>query len=253
MRLVDRHDRVLHRSTMPRWNPISISGYHIREAGATAAQELAFTLADGIAYVEACVAARARRRRLRAAAVVLLQRAQRLLRGDREVPRGAPHLGARACASASAPRTPRSLLLRFHTQTAGVSLTAQQPLNNIVRTASRRWRRCWAAPSRCTPTASTRRWRCRPRRRRRLALRTQQIIAYETGVADAVDPLGGCYCVESLTDEMERAGRRLLRPDRRAGRRRRGDRAGFFQREIADARLPLPARGREAASGRSSA
>ena len=90
---------------MPKWNTISISGYHIREAGSTAAQELAFTLRDGIEYVQWCVDAGHGRRRLRAAAVVLLQLAQRLLRGDREVPRGAADLGAHACASASAPRT----------------------------------------------------------------------------------------------------------------------------------------------------
>ena len=119
---------------MPRWHPISISGYHIREAGVTAAQELAFTLKDGLTYVEQRDRARTGRGRLRAAAVVLLQRADRLLRGDRQVPRRPAHLGARDARDASARANPRSWLMRFHTQTAGVSLTAQQPLNNIVRT-----------------------------------------------------------------------------------------------------------------------
>ena len=98
----DRHDRVVHASTMPRWHPVSISGYHIREAGATAAQELAFTLADGFAYVERCVERGHGRRRVRAAAVVLLQRPHRLLRGDRQVPRRAPDLGARAARNGTA-------------------------------------------------------------------------------------------------------------------------------------------------------
>ena len=120
---------------MPRWHPISISGYHIREAGSTAAQELAFTL-EGRPHVRrAGRKPRARRRRFRAAAVVLLQRPHRLLRGDREVPRGAADLGARAAGHVRGAKKPESWRMRFHTQTAGVSLTAQQPLNNIVRTA----------------------------------------------------------------------------------------------------------------------
>ena len=119
---------------MPRWHPISISGYHIREAGSTAAQELAFTLANGFAYVELRSRRRARRRRVRAAAQLLLQRPHRLLRGDRQVPRRPAHLGAVDARSLRRAST-RSTTLRFHTQTAGVSLTAQQPEVNIARTA----------------------------------------------------------------------------------------------------------------------
>ena len=119
---------------MPRWHPISISGYHIREAGSTAVQELAFTLADGFAYVEAAIEGGTGRRRVRPAALLLLQRPHRLLRGDRQVPRGAAHLGAVAARPLRRQRSP-SMTLRFHTQTAGVSLTAQQPENNVVRTA----------------------------------------------------------------------------------------------------------------------
>ena len=117
------------------WNTISISGYHMREAGCDAVQELAFTLANGIAYVDAAVQRGPRRRQLRAAALVLLQRAQQLSRRDRQVPRGAPASGRASCASASARKTPRSCMLRFHCQTAGMTLTAQQPLNNVVRVA----------------------------------------------------------------------------------------------------------------------
>ena len=149
---------------MPRWHPISISGYHIREAGSTAQQELAFTLKDGLTYVEQAVAARPGRRRLRAAAVVLLQRPDRLLRGDRQVPRRAAHLGqgdardlrrARTRAPgrcASTPRPPASA-----SPPSSRSTTSSAP-------PSRRSPPCSAAPSRCTPTPTTRRSRCPPRR-----------------------------------------------------------------------------------------
>ena len=119
---------------LPRWHPVSISGYHIREAGSTAAQELAFTLANGFAYVEAALAAGSGGRRVRAPAELLLQRAHRLLRGDRQVPGGPAHLGPRMRDHYGATED-RSLQLRFHTQTAGVSLTAQQPEVNLVRMA----------------------------------------------------------------------------------------------------------------------
>ena len=120
---------------MPRWHPVSISGYHIREAGSTAAQELAFTLANGFAYVELAQARRARRRRVRAAAQLLLQRPHRLLRGDRQVPRRPAHLGPLDARPLRRDRASARCTLRFHTQTAGVSLTAQQPELNIARTA----------------------------------------------------------------------------------------------------------------------
>ena len=150
---------------MPRWHPISISGYHIREAGSTAQQELAFTLKDGLTYVEQAI--------------------ERGLDVDDFAPRlsfffnshidffeeiakyrAARRIWAREMRDTYGAKKQESMRLRFHTQTAGVSLTAQQPLNNIVRTDHRgACRRCSAAPSRCTPTPTTRRWRCRPRRR----------------------------------------------------------------------------------------
>ena len=120
---------------VPRFNPISISGYHIREAGSTAVQELAFTLRDGIEYVELGSGARAAGRFLRAAPELLLQRAQRFLRGNRQVSRGPEDLGVRDARPVTARQDERSWKLRFHAQTAGCSLTWQQPQNNIVRTA----------------------------------------------------------------------------------------------------------------------
>ena len=128
-----RHLRLLPHASCPRWNTISISGYHMAEAGATPVQEIAFTLANAIEYVRAALAAGPGRRRLRAAAVVLLRGPHHAARGGREVPRRPADLGARSCARSSAPTNPKSQMLRFHTQTAGVQLTAQQPEVNLVR------------------------------------------------------------------------------------------------------------------------
>ena len=151
---------------MPLLHPVSISGYHIREAGSTAAQELAFTLADGFAYVEAAIERGLDVDEFAPRLSLLLQRAPRLLRGDREVPRRAADLGARAARALRRAQRPRSLLMRFHTQTAGVSLTAQQPEVNIVRTAIEALAAVLGGTQ--TPAhelASTRRSRCRPRTR----------------------------------------------------------------------------------------
>ena len=218
---------------MPLWHPISISGYHIREAGSTAAQELAFTLADGFAYVECGDRARPRRRRVRAAALVLLQRAPRLLRGDREVPRRAPDLGARAARRYGA-KNPRSWLMRFHTQTAGVSLTAQQPEVNIVRTAIEALAAVLGGTQSLHTNSFDEALALPTEDAVRIALRTQQVIAHETGVVNTIDPLGGSYYVEQLTNELERRGLRLLRPDREA--RRRGRRRS--RRTSSSARSP---------------
>ncbi len=165
MRII--RDMLVHcTARMPRWNTISISGYHIREAGATAVQELAFTLADGIGYVELGLAA----------GLAVDAFAPRLsffwdVHNDffEEVAklRAARRIWARLMRDRFKASNPRSWLLRTHAQTAGVSLMAQQPLNNVVRTTIQAWPPSWAEPSRCTPTASTRPTRCRPRRRRR--------------------------------------------------------------------------------------
>ena len=198
---VRRHDRVVH-ARMPRWHPISISGYHIREAGATAQQELAFTLKDGLTYVEQAV-----ERGLDvddfAPRLSFFFNAQIDFFEEIAKYRAARRIWAREMRETFGAKNPRSWQMRFHAQTAGVSLTAQQPLNNIVRTAiealagvlggtqslhTNSYDEALALP---TEEAVT------------VALRTQQMIAHETGVTNTVDPLGGSYFVEALTDEME--------------------------------------------------
>ena len=189
---------------MPRWHPVSISGYHIREAGSTAAQELAFTLKDGLTYVEQADRARPRRRRLRAAAVA--SSSTRRSTSSRRSPSTAPRAGSgrASCATPSAPRTRRSWLMRSHTQTAGVSPDRPAAAQQHRRARrSRRWPACSAARSRCTPTRYDEALALPTEEAVRIALRTQQIIAHETGVANTIDPLGGCYFVEALTDEIE--------------------------------------------------
>ena len=185
---------------MPRWNPISISGYHIREAGSTAAQELLSRSTTG------CLRRAGVERGLDvdvfAPRLLLLQRPQRLLRGDRQVSRRPPHLGARAARHIRA-KDERSMLMRFHAQTAGVSLTAQQPRSTSSAPPSRRWPACWAARSLCTRTRSTRRLRSPPRSGAG-RLRTQQVIAHETGVTNTADPLGGAYSSRSSQTRWRR-------------------------------------------------
>ncbi len=189
MRLITDHSQFCAQD-VPKWNTISISGYHIREAGSTALQELAFTLRDGIEYVS--TASRA--------GLDVDEFAPRLSfffnsHNDffEEIAKFRAARRIWAQDDARPVRRPRPALLdvRFHTQTAGCSLTAQQPYNNIVRRRSRRWPRFWAGRSRCTPTRSTRPSLCPPSRRSRIALRTQQIIAHESGVVNTIDPLGG--------------------------------------------------------------
>jgi methylmalonyl-CoA mutase N-terminal domain/subunit len=151
------------RAEIPKWNTISISGYHMAEAGASPAQEIAFTLADGIEYVRTAVAAgldvddfAPRLSFFFVARTTLLEEVAKF--------RAARRIWARVMREEFGAKNPKSLMLRFHTQTAGVQLTAQQPEVNLVRVASRALARCSAAPSRCTPTPSTRRSRCRPTR-----------------------------------------------------------------------------------------
>ena len=189
---------------MPRWHPVSISGYHIREAGSTAAQELAFTVGQRLRVRRGRARGRARHRRVRPAAVVLLQRAHRLLRGDRQVPGRPPDLGALAAASGTERRARRSLQLRFHTQTAGVSLTAQQPEVNLVRTAIEALAGVLGGTQSLHTNSFDEALALPTEKAARLALRTQQVIAHETRVTNVADPLGGSWFVEELTDEMER-------------------------------------------------
>ncbi len=219
---------------LPRWHPISISGYHIREAGSTAAQELAFTLADGFAYVEAALA--------------------RGLDVDRFAPRlsfffnahldffeeiakyrAARRIWARELRERYGAKDPRSWLMRFHTQTAGVSLTAQQPEVNIVRTAIEALAAVLGGTQSLHTNSFDEALALPTENAARIALRTQQVIAHETGVVNSIDPLGGSWHVESLTNRLESEAYEYFDRIRRLGGVVAAIKENFFQREVADA------------------
>jgi methylmalonyl-CoA mutase N-terminal domain/subunit len=219
---------------MPRWHPISISGYHIREAGSTAQQELAFTLKDGFTYVE--------------------QALERGLDIDEFAPRlsfffnahidffeeiakyrAARRIWAREMKETYGASDPRSLMMRFHTQTAGVSLTAQQPLVNIVRTTLEALAGVLGGTQSLHTNSYDEALALPTESAVRLALRTQQVIAHESGVPNTVDPLGGSYFVETLTDEMERAAYAYFARIDELGGMVEAIKQSFPQREIADA------------------
>src|SRR5690348_11308440 len=187
---------------MPRWHPVSISGYHIREAGSTAAQELAFTLKDGLTYVEHAVA-----RGLDvddfAPRLSFFFNAQIDFFEEIAKYRAARRIWARELRDTFGAKNPRSCLMRFHTQTAGVSLTAQQPLNNIVRTAIEALAGVLGGTQSLHTNSYDEALALPTEEAVRIALRTQQIIAHETGVTNTIDPLGGAYFVEALTDRLE--------------------------------------------------
>jgi len=223
---------------MPRWHPISISGYHIREAGSTAQQELAFTLKDGLTYVEQAVA-----RGLDvdefAPRLSFFFNAQIDFFEEIAKYRAARRIWAREMRERFGAKNPRSWQMRFHAQTAGVSLTAQQPLNNIVRTTiealagvlggtqslhTNSYDEALALP---TEEAVT------------IALRTQQVIAHETGVTNTVDPLGGSWFVEALTDQMEQRAYEYFQKIDELGGMVQAVKANYPQREIADAAFTL--------------
>ena len=218
---------------VPRFHPVSVSGYHIREAGATAVQELAFTLADGIAYVQACVDRGLDPNRF----------AQRLsfffdIHSDffEEIAklRAARRMWATIMKERFGVTDPRAMLLRTHSQTAGVSLTAQQPLNNVARTAIQALAAVLGGAQSLHTNSYDETWALPTEEAVTVALRTQQIIAEETGVTNTVDPLGGSYFVEALTDRMEAEAWRLIRQVDELGGMIRALDAGFPQREIAD-------------------
>jgi methylmalonyl-CoA mutase, N-terminal domain len=219
---------------MPRWNTISISGYHIREAGSTAAQELAFTLADGFAYVEACTAA----------GMDVDSFAPRLsfffnshIDFFEEIAkfRAARRIYARHMRERYGAKDPRSWQLRFHTQTAGCSATAQQPENNIVRVAFEALAAVLGGTQSLHTNSMDEVHALPTEKSAEIALRTQQVLAYETNVTNVVDPLGGSYFVEALTDEMEREAESYFEQIERYGGVVEAIEAGFFQREIAEA------------------
>jgi methylmalonyl-CoA mutase N-terminal domain/subunit len=219
---------------MPRWNTVSISGYHIREAGSTAAQELAFTLADGFAYVEAGIEAG--------------------LHVDDFAPRfsfffnshidffeeiakfrAARRIWATVMKEKYGARDERSLRMRFHTQTAGVSLTAQEPYNNVARTAFEALAAILGGTQSLHTNSLDEALALPTEEAVRIAVRTQQIAALETGVTNTIDPLGGSYFVEALTDEIERQAYDYFRQIDEMGGMIRAIEAGFPMREIAEA------------------
>jgi methylmalonyl-CoA mutase N-terminal domain/subunit len=219
---------------VPKWNTISISGYHIREAGSTAAQELAFTLADGFAYVEAGIAA----------GLDVDDFAPRLSfffnsHSDffEEIAkfRAARRIWARLMREKYGAKNPRSWALRFHTQTAGCSATAQQPDNNIMRTAFQALAAVLGGTQSLHTNSLDEVLALPTEKNVQIALRTQQIIAYETGAGNVIDPLGGSYYVEKLTNEMEAAAEDYFRRIDEQGGVIPAIHNGFFQREIADA------------------
>jgi len=219
---------------VPRWNTISISGYHIREAGSTAVQELAFTLADGFAYVEAGIAA----------GLDVDSFAPRLsfffnshLDFFEEIAkfRAARRIWARHMKERYGAKDPRSWMLRFHTQTAGCSLTAQQPENNIVRTAFEALAAVLGGTQSLHTNSLDETLALPTEKAVQIALRTQQIIAHETGVVNVIDPLGGSYFIEALTERMEREAEEYFRRIEEQGGVLACIENGFFQREIADA------------------
>ena len=223
---------------MPRWHPVSISGYHIREAGSTAAQELAFTLKDGLTYVEQAVA-----RGLDvddfAPRLSFFFNAQIDFFEEIAKYRAARRIWARELRDTFGARKPESWRMRFHTQTAGVSLTAQQPLNNIVRTAIEALAGVLGGTQSLHTNSYDEALALPTEEAVRIALRTQQIIAEETGVANTIDPLGGAYFVEALTDRLEEQAYAYFRKIDELGGMVEAVKRGFPQREIADAAFEL--------------
>lgn len=219
---------------VPQWNPVSVSGYHIREAGSTAVQELAYTLADGFAYIEACI--------------------ERGMDVDEFAPRisfffnshldffeeiakfrAARRIYAKRMKERYKAKNPRSWWLRFHTQTAGCTLTAQQPENNIVRTAIQALAAVLGGTQSLHTNSMDETLALPSEKAVKIALRTQQLIAYETGVINTVDPLGGSYFVEALTDKMEKEANEIFELIDAMGGVIPAIETGYFQKEIADA------------------
>ena len=219
---------------VPKWNTISISGYHIREAGSTAAQELAFTLGDGMAYVDACLE---RGMHIDDFAPRLSFFFDAHIDFFEEIAkfRAARRIWARYMRERYGAQQERSWKLRFHTQTAGVSLTAQQPEVNIARTAIEALAAVLGGTQSLHTNAMDEVLALPTDKAARIALRTQQMLAYESGAANTIDPLGGSYFVEALTDEMERQAEAYFKRIDQLGGVIPAIEAGFFQKEIADA------------------
>jgi len=219
---------------VPQWNPISISGYHIREAGSTAAQELAFTLADGIAYVQAAIE-RGLDVDTIAPRLSFFFNAHNDLFEEIAKYRAARRIWARTMRDRFGAKKPRSCWMRFHAQTAGASLTAQQPEINVIRTTIQALAAVLGGTQSLHTNSLDEALALPSEKAVTIALRTQQVIAEESGVTNTVDPLGGSYFVEALTDRMERECLDYFRRIDEQGGVIPAIRKGYFQREIADA------------------
>jgi methylmalonyl-CoA mutase N-terminal domain/subunit len=219
---------------VPKWNTISISGYHIREAGSTAVQELAFTLADGMEYVKAGMEA-GLDVDLFAPRLSFFFNSHNDFFEEITKMRAARRIWARAMKENFKAKNPRSWILRFHTQTAGCSLTAQQPYNNIVRVTIQAMAGVLGGTQSLHTNSMDETLALPTEKAVRIALRTQQIIAEESGVTNSIDPLGGSYFVEALTDKMEEEAMNYIQRIEEMGGMVPAIEAGFPQREIADA------------------
>ncbi|MDP8256575.1 MAG: methylmalonyl-CoA mutase family protein [Candidatus Alcyoniella australis] len=221
---------------VPRWNTISISGYHIREAGSTAVQELAFTLADGIGYVQACVDAGLDVDSF-APRLSFFFNAHNDLFEEIAKYRAARRIWSRVMRERFGARDPRSWMLRFHTQTAGCSLAAQQPLNNIVRTTIQALAAVMGGTQSLHTNSLDETYALPTEEAVTVALRTQQIIAEESGAANIIDPLAGSYAVEALTDKLESEAMAYIERIDEMGGIIAAIESGYPQREIADAAI----------------
>jgi len=219
---------------MPQWNTISISGYHIREAGSTAVQEIAFTLANGIAYVEAALAAGLELDEF-APRLSFFFNAHNNLFEEIAKYRAARRLWATIMRDRFHSTNPKSMMLRFHTQTGGSTLTAQQPLNNVVRVTLQGLAATLGGTQSLHTNGFDEALGLPTEHAAKLALRTQQILGYESGLADTVDPLAGSYFVESLTDEVERRAREYIETIDKMGGSVAAIEAHFLQDEIESA------------------
>jgi methylmalonyl-CoA mutase N-terminal domain/subunit len=219
---------------VPHWNTISISGYHIREAGSTAVQEVAFTLANGIAYVQAAIDAGLDVDDF-APQLSFFFNAHNQFFEEIAKFRAARRLWARIMRDRFSAKNDESLRLRFHTQTGGSTLTAQQPMNNVVRVAMQALAAVLGGTQSLHTNSMDEALALPTEAAVQVALRTQQVIAYESGVADSVDPMAGSYMVESLTDEIERRARDYIERIDAMGGALRAIEAGYIQREIQDA------------------
>lgn len=219
------------RDALPKWNTISISGYHIREAGSTAVQEVAFTLGDGIAYVEAALRAGLEIDEFAPQLSFFFNAHNDLLEEVAKF-RAARRLWARIMRERFGAKDPRSLLLRFHAQTAGSSLTAQQPENNIVRVAIQALAAVLGGCQSLHTNSMDEALALPTEESALIALRTQQIVAYETGVTNTIDPVAGSYAIEALTNRIEATAEEYLAKIDALGGMIKGIESGFVQSEI---------------------